>query len=171
MPQCHVCSFEFLLSNQVAKMLIHQMTKNALFFVFATYISFSAQACTFSYAASDATIETVERSGGWPVTRSQCQFQRQHDLKLHVGSDRQVLVGTAIGWGIVRLISKNGVISDLSYQSTHANSHDPSSPMALDLEYSAIKEGLQNLDLNKAAKEIAGKKMLIKKNRQLFGQP
>ncbi|MFS2003902.1 hypothetical protein ACEN9F_09780 [Duganella sp. CT11-25] len=117
--------------------------------------SASANACTFNHLANNGVNEALNNNGGWMVSDQLCAFLNKNRLSIEVLGDSQVLNGISIGWAVVGLVDKDSNKRlDTRQYNTFTNT-EPSTPKASQLLAKAINKGIQQIDANVVAEDLA----------------
>lgn len=118
----------------------------------------AAQAgCNFTHQADDDIRAIVAAGGGWPVSDQKCAILNAKNLVLVVDNHATVLDGVSVAWVDVMLMDKNlNIRSNLYQVSTYVNAKRASMDVAKDMQYNAVKDAVNGLDFDKAAREIDG---------------
>lgn len=118
----------------------------------------AAQAvCNFTNQTDNSIRAVVAAGGGWPVSDQKCAILNARNLILVVDSHATVLDGASVAWVDVMLMDKNlNIRSDLYQVSTYVNTKQAGMDVAKNMQYDAIKDAVNGLDFDKAAREIDG---------------
>lgn len=118
----------------------------------------AAQAgCTFTHQADADIRAIVAAGGGWPVSDEKCAILNAKNLVLVIDNHATVLDGVSVAWVDVMLMDKNlNIRSNLYQVSTYVNAKKASMDVAKDMQYNAVKDAVNGLDFDKAAREIDG---------------
>ena len=78
-------------------------------------------------------------------------------LSLSVSGQATVLDGVSVGWVSVMLTDTAlNIRSDLTQRSTYVNTKRASMDLAKEIQYDAIRDAINGLDFDKAAREVDG---------------
>ena len=84
-----------------------------------------------------------------------CAFLNKNRLSLEVLGESQVLAGVSIGWAVVGIVDRDSNKRLNSRQYNTLANKEPSSPISMRLLATAVNNGIRQIDLNLAAKELA----------------
>lgn len=116
----------------------------------------AAQAgCTLNDQTSDDIRATVVAAGGWPINDAKCALLNAKKLSLSVSGQATVLDGISVGWVTVMLTDTAlNIRSDQTQKSTYVNTKRASMDLAKEIQYDAIRDAINGLDFDKAAREV-----------------
>ena len=111
--------------------------------------------CTFNNQTSDDIRATVVAAGGWPINDAKCAVLNAKKLSLSVSGQATVLDGVSVGWVTVMLTDTAlNIRSDQTQKSTYVNTKRASMDLAKEIQYDAIRDAINGLDFDKAAREV-----------------
>lgn len=131
------------------------------------FLTFSnaAQACTnnVEYAANAEVLDVVKQQGAWPISLEKCNFLRKNNLKLHVKGLAGVADKVSLAWVVVSVASSENIVSTQAVHNTSFDARIVSTSHAQGLLYQGLRTALQDLDVKRAAEEIATSRAMIRK--------
>lgn len=119
-------------------------------------------ACALPHASTPMVRAAVEKAGAWPISDEKCNFLRANNLYVQVSGMATVLSGVSVGWAEVAIVDQNNIRSDKSHASTKVDKTSASIDVANKLMVAAIRESIQGLDFQLAAREVAEYKRKVK---------
>ncbi|QJW83749.1 hypothetical protein HK414_06160 [Ramlibacter terrae] len=112
-------------------------------------------ACELPHASAPNVRTAVQKAGAWPISDEKCNFLRANNLFLQVSGMATVLSGVSVGWAEVSIVDQNNIRSDKSHASTKVDKTAGSIDAANKLMVDAIRESINGLDFQLAAREVA----------------
>ncbi len=112
-------------------------------------------ACSLSGLTTANIREIVNANGGWPISEEKCAYLNSQNLAIQVDGNATAIGNTSIAWTVVRVVNPiSDVVSNASKGHTEVNTSSASQEKADSMMYDAIRQALNGLDLQLAARQV-----------------